>query len=354
VSQEKERRQRNRYIGLDGADADLSRAHNPRYIPALDTMSTALPTIVFSGWSAIVGVATVGLTAVNDVLGLAGEGGVGLNVSGGRNLEVGRVGEKEVDEERPVERIVPLGVGVRAISTSALSDDILVTECVRQLLPRDDVEVLTISSAMNTSSGPSFSIVGRTCLGIIVDALLDEDDDEATLVSMLFKPTDRSAGEVATLSTFELVLSLPQRSPTSRSFSFPAVSRTAPIPFRTHGPVPRRLPTPSGLKLPIGLVLLNELLEPLSLSHEDEEVRVDDLPRRPSCWETPFNGRDGASSCRPLEGSGSRSDCENDLVDEAANMPFEAELEVHLLLPPSAPDSFELCELKSAGEGVRL
>jgi len=353
VSQEKEGRQRNRYVGLDGADADLSRAHNPRYSPALDTMSTALPTIVFSGWSIVVGVVTVGLTAANDVLGLAGEGGVGLSVSGGRSLEVGRVGEGvEVDEERTVWRIAPLGVVVRAISTLTLSDDIVVTECVR---PQDGVEVLSVSSAKSTSSGSSFSIVGRTCLGIIVDALLDEEDDEAKLASMLFKPTDRFA--VAALSTFELVLSLPQRSPTSRSFSFPAVSRTVPIPFRTHGPVPRRLPIPSGLKLPIGLVLLNELLEPLSLSHEDEEVRVDDLPRRPSCGETPFSGREGASNRRPLEGSGSRSDCENVFVDEVVNMPFEAELDVLLLLPPSAPDSFEfpeLCELKSAGDGVRL
>jgi hypothetical protein len=34
------------------------------------------------------------MTAVNDVLGLAGEGGVGLSVSGGRNLEEGRIGKR--------------------------------------------------------------------------------------------------------------------------------------------------------------------------------------------------------------------------------------------------------------------
>jgi hypothetical protein len=39
-----------RHVGLAGADKALSRPHNPRYIPALDTMSTAFPTIVCSAW----------------------------------------------------------------------------------------------------------------------------------------------------------------------------------------------------------------------------------------------------------------------------------------------------------------
>jgi hypothetical protein len=111
---------------------------------------------------------------------------------------------------------------------------------------------------------------------------------------------------------FELVLSLALRSRPvsgSRSFSFSAlpppraVLNTVPTP----GPVLRRpASNPSGLKLPIGLVLVNEPLDPLSLSHEDEdeEVRVADLPRRSSCCGgIPFSEREGASSCRPLAGS---------------------------------------------------
>lgn len=77
-------------------------------------MSTALPTIVLSEpptepMGAIVGgpAVTVGLTtAANDVLGLAGDGEVGFNVSGGRNLEEERMGERvDVDEEALVEML---------------------------------------------------------------------------------------------------------------------------------------------------------------------------------------------------------------------------------------------------------
>ena len=62
---------------------------------------------------------------MNDVLGLAGEDGVGLNVSGGRNLEDERMG-KGLDEGRPVWGMVPPEPGgVRAKSTNALSDGIV-------------------------------------------------------------------------------------------------------------------------------------------------------------------------------------------------------------------------------------
>jgi hypothetical protein len=53
---------------------------------------------------------TAGLTtAVNDVLGLAGKGGVGLSVSGGRSLEEEeRIGEEvDLDEETPVGGMAP-------------------------------------------------------------------------------------------------------------------------------------------------------------------------------------------------------------------------------------------------------
>ena len=61
------------------------------------------------------GLVTVGLTtAVNDVLGLAGEGEVGFNVNEGRSLKGVRIGEGvEVVEGGGLDEGMRVGVGVR-------------------------------------------------------------------------------------------------------------------------------------------------------------------------------------------------------------------------------------------------
>jgi len=154
-------------------------------------MSTALPTIgrgVGVGWPV-----TDGLTAVNDVLGFAGKGGVGLSVSGGRNLEEERIGEE--GGEKPIVA-TELCIGIRGTSTSALRGAAV---WVRTLVPKntdstvrshevkrgelDGVLGLSSCSAerMSINLGSTFSGAG---LDTIVDALLDEEDDVVE-----FKPT---------------------------------------------------------------------------------------------------------------------------------------------------------------------
>jgi hypothetical protein len=141
---------------------------------------------------------------VNEVLGFAGEGGAGLSVSGGRNLEE-RIGEE--GGEKPM---VPPGlcVGIRGISTSALPG-IEVAVYVRQSPKNEDSNfgsqevkrgeldvvgvVFRLSSCsaerMCTNLGSTFWFVEGPCLDTIVDALLDEEDDVAELKpSMVFNP----------------------------------------------------------------------------------------------------------------------------------------------------------------------
>lgn len=126
------------------------------------------------------GLVTVGLTtAANDVLGLAGEGDVGLNVNEGRSLEEIRIAEGvEVEEGGGLDEGMRAAVGVRVPHEERTGE-----------LDGVNVAFELLISLTGTISG---SDVKSTCFGTIVDALLDEEDDaaEPKLASVCFTTTD--------------------------------------------------------------------------------------------------------------------------------------------------------------------
>jgi len=234
--------------GIYPSDFELC-CHSPRNAPALETISTALPTIVCSPELVVVGEANplldvavvkvwmMGLggveedTAVKDVLGFARRGGGGMR-GGGRSL---------------------VGGGIDSVSSGLMSTPIASDggSPMTVLVDEEHDEVVE----ENVESGTIF-LASPASRVVLVPDPLPARAPELTAVAISLPA--KIFSDVLSLPLLSLPLSI------SLSFSF-SFSRP---PARTK---------PSILKLPIGLPT-TEL--PSRSNEEDEDVvRVLDLPR---------------------------------------------------------------------------